>query len=137
MDGLASRIYHGVPRFAGELFRATKIPTIILLIGFIGVPAALSIYLAIYATSRQSMLVINLFAVGIPQFEVEASPSSATALPPDMAELLRTMSPEQKQQGKTIVAGLFMWGLVIAVAWIWWIDSAVRFLATIARRRRI
>jgi hypothetical protein len=127
--GLGARIYYGVPRFVGALFRATKTPSIILLIGLIGVPFAISAYLTAYAVQKHSTLPLNLFIVGYLQFRIESDPSAATSLPPNFAQLLGAMTPEQKEQGKEIFEWFTMFILTLVIATIWWFVNALRFLA--------
>jgi hypothetical protein len=135
MNNPAARIYYGVPRFVGELFRATRAPSIILLIGFVVVPLGIAIYLNTSAVRNHSILPLNLWVVGFLQFRIENDPSVANNLPPHMAELLRTMTPEQKELGKQIFEYFTVLNLILAAALIWWFVRFFRFVAGKATRK--
>ncbi|MGI8961993.1 MAG: hypothetical protein ACR2IV_19985 [Bryobacteraceae bacterium] len=79
-----SEIYYGVPRFVGALFRATKIPSIILLIGLVGVPVVTSAYLTGYAVKNHSTFPLDLFVVGLVQFQLETNPGAAVPVQREM-----------------------------------------------------
>lgn len=135
MDNPAARIYFGVPRFVGELFRATKTPSIILLIGFLGVPIVITVFLTTYVARRHSILPAQLFIVGFLQFRVESDPASAEKLPPDFAQLLQTMTAEQKQQGKEIFEYFAVFETILAAVFIWWLIGVFRFLVNRATHK--
>src|SRR5437870_13498364 len=111
---LASTIFHGVPRAFGELFRATKAPSVILLTWFIGFTVALSTWITISMTVYRSMLPIDLLIVGGAQ-AIERDPSASDKINPRARDLLETMTPAKKRIGKWIFNGFIIMNFVIVV----------------------
>lgn len=127
--GVFTKIYFGVPRFIGEWFRATKIPSLLLLLGFLGVPLLSGLYTVTYARLYHSTYPIDLFFGGAIQFKIEHDPTAAQNPPPQVTALMQKLTREQKQWGKLIYEcylGLFF---VLVGAILWWIIATIRFYA--------
>ncbi|MBV8807994.1 MAG: hypothetical protein JO033_04920 [Acidobacteriaceae bacterium] len=129
MKQIVGQAYYGIPKFAGALFRATRVPSVILLVGFIVIPLAL----ATYVVTSRSTLPLDLFAVGVAQFQIESDPTLATRLPPYTAHLMQTMTTEQKETGKVVFESVALFALVLAIAIFWWIFSFLRFVGRQAK----
>jgi hypothetical protein len=132
---MIEKVYYGTPRLVGEFFRATKIPSIILLIGFFGVPLAVSAYMTTYAARNHSDLPVRLFAVGYIQFKIESDPVVAQNLPDYFSKAMQTTTPEQKQRGKDIFEYFAVFIFAMSVIVIWWLSSAFRFAVNRSRHR--
>jgi hypothetical protein len=124
----AAGIYYGIPRFFGEFFRATKIPTIILLLGLIVVPAVLAVFSVVYMSKTHSTHPMDLFVSGLAQFKIDSDPHAAENLPPNLAALMKRTTPQDKELGKKIVGGFFAFSLLLWAALLWWCFSAARFI---------
>ncbi|MGI8958981.1 MAG: hypothetical protein ACR2IV_04295, partial [Bryobacteraceae bacterium] len=61
---------------------------------------------------------------------------TAKDLPPHFAELMRTMTPEQKQQGKNVFESFTIFSTILAFTTIWWVISALRFAANRAKHQK-
>src|SRR5437763_438754 len=58
-------VYFGVPKYCGEVFRATKAPTVLLLFSLVGAPLLFSCGMVTYAYRTHSTLPFRIFAVGL------------------------------------------------------------------------
>jgi hypothetical protein len=129
------RIYYGVPKFCGALFRATRAPSLILLAGLVGVPLVSSIYTTAYVYRHHSTLPIDLFCVGFVQFQIAIDPNIAhQQLPPSVAELMR-MTPERKAAGKRVFEAYIALSAVLTVAAFWWSYRLLQFVTRLLNRR--
>lgn len=122
------KAYFGVPKFAGDLFRATRTPSIIVLFALVGMPLAASVYIFVYAQTHHSIRPAELFVIGVAELQVEGNPNVAATLPPNIAKLLHHASEEDKETGKEIFYGFSLVGLGGIVGIIWWISAAFKFL---------
>jgi hypothetical protein len=137
-QSVLAKIYFGVPRFVGEAFRGTKVPTILVSVSFIGVPFAFAIYLAAHMMLFHSALPFELFVAGVTQFQVESNPARASHLPADTAALMRRMTPEQKKTGQVIFKCFVVFSIYNAIIVLWWCHRVFKFLnqkAKVAARR--
>jgi hypothetical protein len=118
-------IYCGVPQFFGALFRATKLPSLIILIGAFGIPVLLGLTLTIVGMASHSVLPLMLLPIGILQFQ---SPEIQAQAGPDMLKLLHTMTPAQLAASRYVAEFLMLDTFLVAMAIFWWLFLFLRFL---------
>lgn len=122
-------IYFGAPAFAGQLFGATKIPSLILIAGLLGLPLMSSIGLVTYARLYHSSLPVDLLSVGYLQAKAHSDPTALSNLPPTLDAAWKRTTPEQKQTGLAIWESFSMIIFVLVIALFWWAIAALRFVA--------
>jgi hypothetical protein len=129
---IVSGISYGVPRFVGALFRTTKLPSSVILIGAFGVPVLLGLTLTIASMASRSGVPMKLLPIGILQFQ---SPEIQAQAGPDMLKLLHTMTPAQLAWGRHIAEFLMIDSIVVAIAIFWWCVKLGGFLSRHKRRK--
>jgi len=134
-QGIASRVYYGIPRFVGEWFRATKIPSIILLSGMLGVPILLSIVTVVCIVGFHSGGPMTLFALGVLEHQIDKNPNVVNTMSPQLKALLQTASPAAKQWGRHFFEAYIVLGFVLAIACFWWIRKTLTFLSDRTKKK--
>src|SRR3954471_4966751 len=122
--GLVNRIYHVVPRFAGELFRATRAPSLIILFYFSGLPILMKIatYITYYwlpgHTDLRALLLIGMALIMGGRSRLETHRYSS------IEKAIASMSANQILSAKILAGLMFGFGLFTLFAFGWWL---VRF----------
>jgi hypothetical protein len=123
-QSLALRIFNGVPRFAGEVFCATKVPAILLFIG-IGFPLVASLGLTVIAAIYRSDAPMQILRGGFIQFQ---SPEVQARLSPEARRFMHTLTHQQRALGRDIGALVMLDALLVLVAGFWWVRKFSRFV---------
>lgn len=113
-------------RFAGQLFRATKISSTCLLLWCFAVPIGIKAYLSIYALIYHSRLPADIFLGGILEVKNRFDPD--TLIPPEFADLLNKLTPGQKQQGQMEFEVFSMLSLAAGIIFLWWLVTVTVFV---------
>lgn len=129
-SNLAVRIFEGVPRFAGEVFRATKVPSIVILSLFFAGVIAPAIIVTVLHEFYHWPPGLAIMAIG--DFET-SPPNIHIKLAPRTIALMRTMTPEQLTFAKRLSQLKSISAFAIVLAGIWWI---ARFASFVQRRIR-
>jgi hypothetical protein len=132
---LAATVFHGVPRLAGSLFRATKAPTIALLVGWIGVSFILAILLT-YSAFKGSSFPLDLVRAGFAHTLITLDPANISRVPPKTLQLYESMSPTRRLLGMRIVIAFYVWGAVLAVFVFWWMHRFLTYVTAYMSSRR-
>ena len=119
--------YYGIPRFGGEVFRATKAPTIIFLFGMIGVPIIMSATMALAMVMLHSEVPFAIVAGGL----VQMGPSHFQNTP--LMRLVETLTPAQLALGRYIFYLLIGDAFICAGVTYWW---SYRLYTFLSRRRK-
>jgi hypothetical protein len=124
-------IVNGPPRLAGELFRATKAPSIIilLLLGFLG---TIVVFTVVYASSTHSPTPYYVLELGINQhLDILWGPNPARAHLE--SSLMLNMTPEQKQSAMAVTRIILGSSFVLSLAVLWWCFGLRRFISVKVR----
>ncbi len=129
---LIGDIYYGVPKYCGELFRATKAPTILILFFLFGLPLLAAIGITTYAVVNHSTSPLKIVIAAAIQPSIALDPTGGGHLSPDQITLLKELTPAQKARATQAMNAMFLDSWVIIGCLIWW---GIRFRKFRARRK--
>ena len=122
---LAIRIFEVVPRFAGELFRATKTPTVVILVAAFVVPLIIALAVALISAYSHSRVPIQIFMGAMLQIPLS---TPGVRISPNLLNMLHQMTPRQLAMSIWLSNLLVVDSLVICFSLFWWTFKADRFV---------
>lgn len=120
---------YGIPRLVGKLFRATRIPSVLLLLWIVGVPLAARTYLTVYKMRYHSRLPADIFLGGILQLKSQLDPNGMNVASAELVHLMDSLTPEQRQQGATEFEWFAFLCFVAGLVFLWWLARVILFVA--------
>lgn len=114
-------IYHSIPRFCGDAFRATKVPAILLSAALVGC-ALIAVAFELAVTISDSNLPGHIFVIGM--FQTMANPK----MPPELLRVMQTMTPGQLALARYLAYFIMFDAAVIVISFPWWVARFCKFL---------
>jgi len=124
-------VYRRVPGSARRVLRATKVPSLVILTGILGVPILFLILMTIVTLVSRSPLTFNALLFAIVQLQSPAVQGQAS---PQIVEMMHNMRPAQLALGRYAAESMVIDSFVVAVALFWWILKLFRFLPNAAQQ---
>jgi hypothetical protein len=124
---LASKIYYGVPRFTGGLLRATRTPSIVILLGAFAVPVLFAIIATVSVIQSHSNVMTLYPVVGMWEIRLDINPDAVSKAPPFVEALLLAATPEQRDTAKTLTEILIVDSAIVLFTLPWWAYRAFQF----------
>lgn len=121
-----TKVFYGVPMFAGALWRATKAPSLVLLTGFLGVPIILTVLMFTYYSLYHSMVPATIFHVASMRYLIWPAPIDR--LPPNTATMWNELTSDQRDMTGVIAVMMALFGLMMVAAVVWWIQRFIAFI---------
>jgi hypothetical protein len=126
---LAIRIFEGVPRFAGEVFRETKAPIIVFLVLLFGNPIVSTVVVIIASRIYHWRFPLRILIMSL---VFPATPEQQAHFSPQLKHIIQAMSPAELTLAQDIGSVRIITACIGALVFFWWLFMFARLL----RRRR-